>query len=99
MCKAIENNQLIGFPNITSKLVQKYLPDSIATSKGHMNGTKFGLRSTTKAQTFKADEIEKDFRPEPNEDAEVEIFIGATIGEQNDGVIYTDQTGNIPVQL
>ena len=63
-----------------------------------MNRTKCGLRSTTKSQTFKADEIEKDFRPEPNEDAEVEIFIGTTIGEQNDGVIYTDQTGNMPVQ-
>ena len=63
-----------------------------------MNRTKRGLRSTTKAQTFKADEIEKDFRPEPNKDTEVEIFIGATIGEQNDGVIYTDQTGNMPVQ-
>ena len=28
----------------------------------------------------------------------MEIFIGATIGEQNDGVIYTDQTGSMPVQ-
>ena len=63
-----------------------------------MNRTKCGLRSTTKSQTSKADEIEKDFRPKPNEDAEVEIFIGATIGEQNDGVIYTDQTGNMPAQ-
>ena len=89
-CKAINNNQLIGFPYITSKLVQKYLPDSTATAKGHMNRTKRGLRSTTKSQTSKAEEIEKYYRPEPNEDAKVEIFIGATIGEQNDSIIYTD---------
>ena len=63
-----------------------------------MNRTKCRLRSETKSQTSKADEIEKYFRPDPNEDAEEEIFIGATIGEQNDGVIYTDQTGNMPVQ-
>ena len=76
----------------------KYLPDSTATAKGHMNRTKCGLRSTTKSQTSKADRIEKDFIPKPNKDSEVEIFIGATIGEQNNGVIYTDQTGNMPVQ-
>ena len=87
LCKAIDNNQLIGFPDLTSELVRKYLPDSTATAKGHMNRTKCGLISTTKAQTSKADEIEKYFCPEPNEDAEVEIFIGATIGEQNGGVI------------
>ena len=28
----------------------------------------------------------------------MEIFIGETIGEQNYGFIYTDQTGNMPVQ-
>ena len=88
LCKAIDNNQLIELPHLTLKIVRKYLPDSTATAKGHMNRTKCGLRSTTKSQAFKADEIEKYFRPEPNEDAEVEIFIGATIGEQNDGVIY-----------
>ena len=98
LCKAIDNNQLIGFPNLTSKLVQKYLPDSTATAKGHMNRTKRGLRSTTKSQTSKAEEIEKDYHPNPNEDAEVEIFVGANIGEKNDGVIYTDHTGNMPMQ-
>ena len=98
MCKAIDNNQLIGFPHLTSKLVRKYLPDSTATAKGHKNRTKCGLRSTTKSQTSKADETEKDFRLDANDDAEVEIFISATIGEKNDGVTYTCQTGNMPVQ-
>eukprot|EP00804_Cyclotella_cryptica_P025224 CCRYP_010323-RA/>CCRYP_010323-RA protein AED:0.29 eAED:0.29 QI:0/0/0/1/0/0/3/0/661 len=34
----------------------------------------------------------------PVEDVqEVQLFIGSTIGEQNPGTIYTDQTGNFPV--
>ena len=37
LCKAIDNNQLIGFPNLASRNVQKYLPASTATAKGHMN--------------------------------------------------------------
>ena len=48
LCKAIDNGQLVGFPHITSTLVRKYLPDSTATAKGHMNRTRKGLRSTTK---------------------------------------------------
>lgn len=39
LCKAINNRHLIGFPHITSALVQKYLPNSTATSKGHLNWT------------------------------------------------------------
>jgi hypothetical protein len=37
LCKAIDRNQLIGFQAITSALIQKYLPESTATAKGHMN--------------------------------------------------------------
>ena len=54
-------------------------------------------RSTTKNPTPE-EIIELDFRPKIDENAETELFIGATIGEQNDGVIYSDQTGNFPVQ-
>jgi hypothetical protein len=49
--KAIDSNQLIGFPTITSALVQKYLPESTAMAKGHMNRTRKGFRSTTKRKT------------------------------------------------
>ena len=33
-----------------------------------------------------------------DEKAEFELFIEATIADQNDGTIYTDQAGNLPVQ-
>eukprot|EP00804_Cyclotella_cryptica_P022894 CCRYP_005101-RA/>CCRYP_005101-RA protein AED:0.41 eAED:0.41 QI:0/-1/0/1/-1/1/1/0/240 len=41
--------------------------------------------------------IDHDFHPNINANIEFELFIGATIAEQNDGTIYTDQTGAFPV--
>ena len=97
LCKAIDNDQLIGFPHLTSAMVRKYLPESTATAKGHMKRIRRNTRSTTKNPTPE-EIIELDFRPKIDENAETELLIGATIGEQNDGVIYSDQTGNFPVQ-
>jgi hypothetical protein len=98
LCKAIDNNQLIGFPHLTSPLVRKYLPDSEATAKGHMNRTRRGLRSTTKAISTAKTEKDNDLVPPQDENAEVEIFVGATIGDLHDGTIYTDQTGSMTDQ-
>jgi len=39
-----------------------------------------------------------DFNPPEEDVQEVELFIGATTGEQNPGTIYTDQTGHFPVR-
>ena len=96
LCKAIDNGHLIGFPHITSKLVRKYLPDSTATAKGHLNRTRKGLRSTTRSKTTRQKQEEEDFNPPKEELEEVELFIGATIGDQKSGTIYTDQ--NFPVR-
>ena len=98
MCKAIDNGQLVGFPHITSKLVKKYLPLSTATAKGHLNRTRKGLRSTTKGIKTKTESGATDFNPKQEDIEEVQLFIGATIGEQNTGTVYTDQTGNFPVR-
>ena len=97
-CKAIDNNQLIGFPPITSNQVRKYLPESTATAKGHMNRLHKGTRFTTKQRINDNIIIEQDFWPITDEDAGVELFIGATIAEQNEGTIYTDNTGRFPIQ-
>ncbi len=61
-----------------------------------MNRTRKGVRSTTKQVL--PEYIEADFRPPIDEEANVELFIGATIAEQNEGTIYTDNTGKFPVQ-
>ena len=41
--------------------------------------------------------IEHDFCPPIDAAAEFKLFVRATIADQNDGTIYTDQTGNFPV--
>ena len=51
--KAIQNNNLLGFPGLYEKAVLKYLPDSTATIKGHLNHTRKNVGST-QAQTQKA---------------------------------------------
>jgi UDP-glucose 6-dehydrogenase len=43
------------------------------------------------------DDTKADFEPEQDENAECEIFVGATIGDQFNGTVYTDQTSNMPV--
>eukprot|EP00804_Cyclotella_cryptica_P009929 CCRYP_017362-RA/>CCRYP_017362-RA protein AED:0.45 eAED:0.27 QI:0/0/0/0.5/1/1/2/0/554 len=46
LIKAINNNQLQGFPLMKADLVQKNLAPSPATSKGHMKRPHVGIRST-----------------------------------------------------
>ena len=46
LLRAIANNQLDSFPGLTYDLINKHLPPSTATEKGHMIRTRQGLRST-----------------------------------------------------
>jgi hypothetical protein len=83
--------------------------ESTATAKGHMNCTRKGIRSTTKPSKEqiakdlkeakkKLDDMEKDFNPPQVVDVELELFVNAAIGNQNEGpAVYTDQTGSMPV--
>jgi len=96
LCKALDNDQLISFPPITSAQVHKYLPASTATAKGHLRWVRQHTRSTTKTRQNKTTIIKHDFCPPIDAAAEFELFVGATIADQNDGTIYTDQTGNFP---
>eukprot|EP00804_Cyclotella_cryptica_P019678 CCRYP_016444-RA/>CCRYP_016444-RA protein AED:0.41 eAED:0.38 QI:0/0/0/1/0/0/3/0/339 len=98
LCKAIDNGQLVGFPHLTSKMVRKYLPESTATAKDTSTEQRKGLRSTTKGISTSMQEQDIDFNPTQEDVDEVQLFIGATIGEQNPGTAYTDQTGNFPVR-
>ena len=46
LIKAINNDQLLSFPGLTSELITKHLPPSTATAKGHMHQSRQGIRST-----------------------------------------------------
>ena len=46
LLKAIKNNQLKTFPGLTYELINKHLPESTATYKGHMVRRRQGSQST-----------------------------------------------------
>ena len=50
LIKAIKNDQLLGVPGLTVDAVNKHLPTSTATIKGHMHRERKNLRSTCKKQ-------------------------------------------------
>eukprot|EP00804_Cyclotella_cryptica_P024310 CCRYP_020870-RA/>CCRYP_020870-RA protein AED:0.35 eAED:0.35 QI:0/-1/0/1/-1/1/1/0/397 len=96
-CKAINNDQLIRFPPITAAQVRRYLPESTATAKGHLRRVRKHTRSTTKQRQSETQAIKHDFRPPINSDVKFELFVRASIADQIEGTIYTDQTGAFPV--
>ena len=78
-CKAINNNQFLSWPGLTSDAVRKYLPALTATIKGHMARPQQRIRSSTKPRRTKqwekielvgnaSHEIEEDMHPnkDPN---------------------------------
>ena len=97
LIKAIRNDQLLGVPGFTMKAVNKWLPVSTATIKGHMNRTRKNLRSTRKTQTKETNEYEKDMEPEENKNAKCELFCFAALAEDFNSTIYSDATGKFPV--
>ena len=52
LLKAVRRGFLDGCPNISEKLINKYLNASPATAKGHMKRPRHGIRSTTPKPVF-----------------------------------------------
>jgi hypothetical protein len=44
--QAIDNNFFASWPGLTADAVQKFLPKSLATAKGHLNATQKNQQST-----------------------------------------------------
>jgi hypothetical protein len=65
LVKAIDKNYFLGWPGLTSKLIKKHLPPSIATESGHMRQEKHGLQLTKLPTTAAAANISEtdDFFP------------------------------------
>eukprot|EP00804_Cyclotella_cryptica_P017241 CCRYP_013143-RA/>CCRYP_013143-RA protein AED:0.47 eAED:0.43 QI:0/0/0/1/0/0/2/0/359 len=96
-CKALDNDQLIGFPPITSTQVCKYLPKSTATAKGHLQRVRKHTQLSTRMQETETQVLNRNFRPIIDATTDFELFVGMTIAEQNNGTLYTNQTGAFPV--
>jgi hypothetical protein len=89
---AIKRGYFATWPGLTTATVNKHYPQTIATSKGHMDQSRQNTRST-KIKTHNNEPLD-DPRQEPNNASTNQIF--ATVEET--GRIYTDQTGQFPVR-
>ena len=98
--KAVKNNQLLGFPGLTTQAIIKHFPESTATIKGHLHRQRKNLQSTRKKAPSK-DNISPstDYKNPPSEqDASCEIFCCAALANNIDGTLYIDLTGRFPIR-
>ena len=94
--QAIDAGYFVTWPGLTSKLVKKYLPKSIATAKGHMRQTRQNLRSTRTSKTLSNDTtVEMTASPPPSEDDARTNCAYLTLVTIT-GKVATDQTGRFP---
>ena len=68
---AIKQGHFLGWPGLTEALIQRFLPNSIATAKGHLNQEKKNLQSTKKSYKDALLEtlLEEQFHPKQDENA------------------------------
>ena len=89
---AIKRNALTSWPGLTAGLVNKYLPKTDATVKGHIQQQYKGVQSTKiKQEVFKSTQKEP---PEILTKRTNQIFLKVI---ELSNKIYTDQTGHFPV--
>ena len=90
--EAIKRNAFASWPGLTSDLVNKYLPNTEATIKGHIRKQYKGTQSTKmKQEVFKATQQEP---PDILTKRMNQIFLKVT---ECSNKIYTDQKGYFPV--
>jgi hypothetical protein len=91
---AIHHKNLVTFPGLTSKNVNKFFPESDETQKGHMKQTKQGVRSMKvidEDAMLKAEAI-----PQPKPDIKHKDVYLRVFGTTKKA-IYTNQPGRFPI--
>ena len=91
---AIKKNYFATWPGLTAELVQKYLPKSEHTVKGHLKQEFKNKNSTKQQEVQKTIEDITEFTSKDNNTRTHDVFITVT---DLQGKIYTDQTGRFPV--
>jgi hypothetical protein len=82
------------------------LPQSTATIKGHLARSRKNLRTTKPKQPKEQnvelignmEEMDADMNPTEEVDAPCDLFVGATIGENELDTLYNDLTGKFPIK-
>jgi hypothetical protein len=100
--KAVRNGNYATWPKLTVTLINKYMPDSDETLKGHLKGQRQGIRLTkhnaftalvkTEETRIKIEGEKSPFKPLPPTKLD-DIFIHVVDLTEE---IYTDQTGDFP---
>jgi hypothetical protein len=85
--KATRKGFLKGCPNISKKLILKYLKPSPAMAKRHMKQPQHGIRSTASKHLAHSDS---------NNDTIANVFCFGAFSDKITGIVYTDMTGNFP---
>ena len=93
LLQAIRNNNLIGWPGLTVDNVTKYLSETPATAKGHLDQHKTNIRST-KLDDFQPVDAD-DFFP-PHEPTKSGQTLATIITHSQDKRAYFDLTGAFP---
>ena len=90
---AVKNGYFISWPGLTVENINKHLPKSVATTRGHME---MQHKGATYANTNLPIQEEEDVTQAPTQEpnnAKTHMIFGAVLDE---GRIYTDQTGRFP---
>jgi hypothetical protein len=90
LCTALDNHYITGFPGLTSALVRKYPPRSVAMVKGHLDQTRTNLRSTKPTPLATNVTLAEQSTPEPPGTKTHYCFAACL---PSTGQIFTDQTG------
>ena len=92
---AMEKNFLPPLPGLTKHTLAKYTPNLEATMMGHLDNIRKNYKSTKK-DTPDVDPVEDTF-PEPQSLNERTHHCYLATTEPNKNLVYTDQTGRLPV--
>jgi hypothetical protein len=94
LCTALDLKHVTGFPGLTSKLVRKYPPQSVATAMGHMDQSRKNQRSSKPKFSPLTDETATDTFPAspPSGKRTHHIYVAVTDPDQT-GKIFSNQTG------
>ena len=94
--KAIEAGYFTTWPGLTTDLVKKHLPKSLASAKGHLRQERQGLRSTQK--TTQPSSVNSTTKPVMTTDKETTVRTNWVYMQPIEvtGQIYSDQTGRFP---
>jgi hypothetical protein len=97
--QAIETNFFATWPGLSAEAVQKFLPKSLATAKGHLKASPKNLRSTSKVPPL-IDTIDVHTvmtTPPSTLEPTVRTHLVYAKVVTITGQIYSDQTGRFPV--